>query len=315
MAKPCLRYLDLAVYHGRSQFIFQACHVVNNHLHVRRLVCFDAYPEAKSLVRPHLPLLWYIQVLANLRQDDTLFSARRAVRLLGTYCDLPLFTDAILSSLENRPPRPPPPPPPGRRSTDDSLRLRQRPPAIDQKEQHAGDSLASTIIGRGLGDDDDRNLQRDDSDGLYRQRCLQWLRPRLPLAWLLNQALLGRVPSISPAADASSSKEAATAAAEAGAVEEIGQDPHRPGHGVAGNGRGEEQKTFMRRGLALSLVSPLHSCRAISLAGLPLHSQGITAVISTPRKRYRNTLVIEALSQGCASFVVDRTCLIRIMVR
>lgn len=48
-------------------------------------------------LRSHLISL---QVLANAREDATLASARRAVRLLGTFCDIPSLADAALSSLE-----------------------------------------------------------------------------------------------------------------------------------------------------------------------------------------------------------------------
>lgn len=41
----------------------------------------------------------------------------------------------------------------------------------------------------------------NDDNGLYQKRCLEWLRPRLPMAWVLNQMLLGRVPVVDEEAD------------------------------------------------------------------------------------------------------------------
>ena len=47
------------------------------------------------------------------------------------------------------------------------------------------------------------------NEGLYRRRCLQWLQPRLPLGWVLNQVFLGRGAPAAPTSTATAASAAA----------------------------------------------------------------------------------------------------------
>lgn len=170
------------------------------------------------------------QVLANVREDATLASARRAVRLLGVYGDLPTLADAVLSSLETRPPRPPP-----RRSAP-SLSLFE-----DEKAGTSGTLAAFESRLSSGGGDSSGEVRRRDSDGLYRRRWLKWLQPRLPMAWVLNHAFLGRVTT-------------RTAGGEGG----IGTGSVAPAEGMeglkGGPRGGEAADRGFGRGVAIALV-------------------------------------------------------------
>lgn len=121
------------------------------------------------------------QLLAHARQDATLSSARRALRFIGANGDLTFLADEVLSSLENRYPRP--------------FRRGQRGRAVLEASMsvaHTGRSLLTR------GGDDDAGSAGNGRGGLgesnYRRQCLTWIKPRLPMAWMLNQALMGRGP-------------------------------------------------------------------------------------------------------------------------
>lgn len=85
---------------------------------------------------------------------------------------------------------------------------------------------------------------RSSDDSLYRRRCLEWLRPRLPMAWVLNQAFLGRVPSSS-------------AAAVAGA----GFEDHGAAHA------GPAKQGSLGRGFALAWVRTEEGCAGLEVEG------------------------------------------------
>ena len=156
-------------------------------------------------------------------------SARRAVRLLGTFCDLASVADAILSSLEIPFPKPRPPRrrTSRRRSATEALTISQADeadhpdPAAHALWQQQQQQIVRTVAGGDYLCDGGV----DDDSGMYRRRCLEWLRPRLPMAWVLNQALLGRVP------------EAAT-----------------KGHGGGIGGGDSAPETFLGRELTIDLV-------------------------------------------------------------
>ncbi|CAB1113910.1 unnamed protein product [Ectocarpus sp. CCAP 1310/34] len=181
-----------------------------------------------------------VQVFANVREDSTLSSARRAVRLLGKFCDLPSLADASISSLETRPPRPPPPP---------SGRRRHRPSPVPSPAPAATPEIAVAI---GPWSDRSSAFREDggissSNDTIYRRRCLKWLRLRLPLAWVLNQALLGR--GSGSAAGEGAAKDGGGEAAEAG----------------KSNVTGEDEGIFLRRGLAISMLERLLASHAFNV--------------------------------------------------
>lgn len=120
-------------------------------------------------------------MLANVREDATAASAKRAVRLLGTYCDLASVGDAILSSLETRYPSRRPISGQTSAATAAASMPDAGQPVVAQRQQVT------------------ESVPIDDDNGLYQKRCLEWLRPRLPMAWVLNQMLLGRVPVVDKA--------------------------------------------------------------------------------------------------------------------
>lgn len=152
------------------------------------------------------------------------------------YCDLPSLSDAALSSLETRPPR-----------SRGGLGRGGRRPTTTTTPATAALSLAAERGGRGAGSGrPDGKRLRDDQ---FRGRCLKWLRPRLPMAWVLNQVLLGRV-----------------------RWEGAGEGGGSGGSGGGGGGGGEEEKgeeggggeekekqrfAAVDRGLGISLVSSL----------------------------------------------------------
>lgn len=205
-----------------------------------------------------------VEVFANVREDSTLSSARRAVRLLGKFCDLPSLADAAVSALETRPPRPPPPrrplPPPAwgtAAAADTTTRV-----------------LASRYESSGGGGGGGRNGNSSRNDAVFRRRCLKWLRLRLPLAWVLNQAFLGRVPGCGRGGGAAVSAGSAAGAAAAGAAGAGVYGRKQGGGGGGGSGNGgrepevtaaakaaaaeeddqEEEERFVGRGLAISTV-------------------------------------------------------------
>ncbi|CAM9135285.1 unnamed protein product [Scytosiphon promiscuus] len=195
---------------------------------------------------------YYRQVFVNVREDSTLSSARRAVALLGKYCDLPSLADAAISSLETRPPRPPPPP-----SSSSRRRGRRRAPNPSLSSMAAASSEFSEVVPAAPGALDGVSSGgstgdggADNNDAVYRQRCLKWLRLRLPLAWMLNQAFLGRVPGrFAPSPDCSPS----AAAAEGG---------HAAGND---GGDGEQGSAFLGRGFATSVLERLLASHALAL--------------------------------------------------
>ncbi|CAN0409401.1 unnamed protein product, partial [Ectocarpus sp. 12 AP-2014] len=85
------------------------------------------------------------------------------------------------------------------------------------------------------------------NDAIYRRRCLKWLRLRLPLAWVLNQALLGR--GSGSAAGEEAAKDGGGEAAEAG----------------ESNVTDEDEGMFLRRGLAISMLERLLASHAFNV--------------------------------------------------
>eukprot|EP00903_Cladosiphon_okamuranus_P012353 g11582.t1 len=201
---------------------------------------------------------YYRQMLANVREDSTLSSARRAVRLLGKFCDLASLAEAAISSLESRPPRPPPPPPAPWRAPPQSAVTGSPAPTVA-----AGGPEPDFSRGSG-------NHCSSRNDAVYRRRCLKWLRLRLPLAWVFNQALLGRVPGLDPGGigggggggggDASVDDAAETEARPAAGFEGQRQDDGRE---TAASGTAAE--SFLGRDLAVSLLERILASHAFAL--------------------------------------------------
>ncbi|CAM9388794.1 unnamed protein product, partial [Sphacelaria rigidula] len=132
------------------------------------------------------PPKYFRQVMANVRADSTLASARRAIRLLGKFCDIPSLADAALSPLEDPYPR--------------SRRTRRRPSTTRWGPEGGVLMIMHAVVIRPLASHpykagDRRGGVLISDERLYRRRCLGWLRPRLPMVWVLNQAFLGRLPS------------------------------------------------------------------------------------------------------------------------
>lgn len=178
------------------------------------------------------------QVLANVREDATAASARRAVRLLGTYCDLASVGDAILSSLETRYPRRQRPRPSRWNSSRQTSPAASTPGAGEVGHPvvaHAQLQQRQRVV---------ESVPGDDDNGVYQKRCLEWLRPRLPMAWVLNQALLGRVPVVAKAEPADGTAAAVT-------TNTFGEGG---GGGGGGGGEGRTVEGCLGRGLAADLV-------------------------------------------------------------
>eukprot|EP00752_Nemacystus_decipiens_P012189 g10806.t2 len=213
---------------------------------------------------------YYRQVLANVREDSTLSSARRAVRLLGKFCDLTSLADAAISSLESRPPRPPPPPPPSPApwpsSSPSAATAVSSAPMLAARPTLTPELTFSQESG-GSGGSSSSSSSRNDA--LYRRRCLKWLRLRLPLAWVLNQALLGRMPGLNfggGSGGGGSVNATAEANADAGptAGSESSESQTQNGGGEAAAAEAAEER-LLGRDVAMSLLERLLASHAFAL--------------------------------------------------
>lgn len=100
------------------------------------------------------------------------------------------------------------------------------------------------------------------NDAVFRRRCLKWLRLRLPLAWVLNQALLGRVSGCGGGDDdagvSAGSAAAGTAAAGGGDGDCTPEATAAAAAAVAAKEEEEEEENrCLGRGLTISTVSGL----------------------------------------------------------
>lgn len=148
-----------------------------------------ASPRASSSASCLFPLPPW-KVLANARQDSTLASARRALRLIGAQGDVASISDAAISSLEARYPRP------SRRGRGRGRGTSAPYPRYTDREDH---ELAPGSLDDDRGGEAAGSSGGDTDDTYYRRRCLAWLKPKLPTAWILNEALMGRVPEAASA--------------------------------------------------------------------------------------------------------------------
>lgn len=101
------------------------------------------------------------------------------------------------------------------------------------------------------------NGKSSRNDAVFRRRCLKWLRLRLPLAWVLNQVLLGRVPGCGIGDDDSDVSVGSAAAVAAAAVASKGAEEEEA----------EEGKRCLGRGLTIPTVSEPWLAAAIVASG------------------------------------------------